>query len=194
MKHEIDLKKLWTAQAAPEPDRGDLLLRIKKIRSRGLRNILWTNICLIAASAFIVAVWVIYQPEFLSTKLGIIVVILTMIIFLFFQNKSLRFYRDADSAQTNSGYLDAMLKLKIRQRFVQHRVLSAYFALLSVGLWLYLYEYTSRMTPLWAIATYGITTLWIAFNWFYIRPRKIRKSEAQIDGIINGLQDIMKQQ
>jgi len=142
MKREIDLKKLWSAQGAPEPDRSDLLLRIKKIRNRGLRSILWANICLIATSAFIVGVWIIFQPQFLSTKLGIIVVILAMLMFLFFQNKSIRFYRDADSAQTNGEYLNALLKIKLRQRFVQHTILSAYFALLSVGLWLYLYEYT----------------------------------------------------
>ena len=194
MKREIDLKKLWSAQGAPEPDRSDLLLRIKKIRNRGLRSILWANICLIATSAFIVGVWIIFQPQFLSTKLGIIVVILAMLMFLFFQNKSIRFYRDADSAQTNGEYLNALLKIKLRQRFVQHTILSAYFALLSVGLWLYLYEYTSRMKPLWAIVAYGITTLWMAFNWFYIRPRQIRKSESKIDGVINGLQNIMKQQ
>jgi len=50
------------------------------------------------------------------------------------------------------------------------------------------------MKPLWAIVAYGITTLWMAFNWFYIRPRQIRKSESKIDGVINGLQNIMKQQ
>ena len=194
MKREIDLKKLWSAQGAPEPDRSDLLLRIKKIRNRGLRSILWANICLIATSAFIVGIWIIFQPEFLSTKLGIIVVILAMLMFLFFQNKSIRLYRDADSAQTNGEYLNALLKIKLRQRFVQHTILSAYFALLSIGLWLYLYEYTSRMKPLWAIVAYGITTLWMAFNWFFIRPRQIRKSESKIDGVINGLQNIMKQQ
>ena len=194
MKREIDLKKLWSAQGAPEPDRGDLLLRIKKIRNRGLRSILWANVCLIATSAFIVGVWITFKPEFLSTKLGIIVVILAMLMFLFFQNKSIRFYRDADTAQSNGEYLDALLRIKLRQRFVQHTVLSAYFALLSVGLWLYLYEYTSRMKPLWAIVAYGITTLWMAFNWFYIRPKQIRKSEAKIDDVINGLQNIMKQQ
>jgi membrane protein YdbS with pleckstrin-like domain len=194
MKREIDLKKLWSAQGAPAPDRADLLLRIRKIRNRGLRSILWANICLIVTSAFIVGVWIIFQPQFLSTKLGIIIVIVAMLMFLFFQNKSIRFYRDADSAQTNGEYLNALLKIKLRQRFVQHTVLSAYFALLSVGLWLYLYEYTSRMKPLWAIVAYGITTLWMAFNWFYIRPRQIRKSESKIDGVINGLQNIMKQQ
>jgi hypothetical protein len=194
MKSEIDLKKLWSAQGAPQPDRADLLLRIKKIRSKGLRSILWANICLITTSVFIAAIWIIYQPEFLSTKLGIIVVILAMLVFLFFQNKSIRFYRDADSAQTNSEYLDAMLKLKLRQRFIQHTVMSVYYGLLSIGLWLYLYEYTSRMKPLWAIVTYGVTTLWIAFNWFYTRPRQIRKSEMKTNAVIEALRAIIKQE
>jgi len=194
MKSEIDLKKLWSAQGAPQPDRGDLLLRIKKIRNKGLISILWANICLIATSAFIGAIWIIYQPEFLSTKLGIVVVIFAMLVFLFFQNKSIRFYRDADSAQTNREYLDTMLRLKLRQRFIQHTVLSAYYALLAVGLWLYLYEYTSRMTPLGAVAAYGITTLWMAFNWFYVRPKQIRKSETRIDAVIHALHAIMNQQ
>jgi len=48
-----------------------------------------------------------------------------------------------------------------------------------------MYEYTSRMKPLWAIITYGITSIWILYNWFYLRPKQIKKQKAKLDEIIS---------
>ena len=63
-------------------------------------------------------------------------------------------------------------------------MMNLYFILLSLGIALYMYEYTQRMSTFWGIFTYAITSIWILFNWFYLRPKQIKKQRAKLDAII----------
>ena len=49
------------------------------------------------------------------------------------------------------------------------------------------------MTVFYALITYGITLLWIAFNWFYIRPKQIAKQQDKINGLIEKFEAINHQ-
>ena len=90
-------------------------------------------------------------------------------------------------------YLQQLLKLKEKQLFLQTTILNVYFILLSLGICLYMYEYTFRMTMLWAIVTYGITLLWIALNWFVFRPITIRKQQKTLNELIEKFEKINNQ-
>ena len=56
-----------------------------------------------------------------------------------------------------------------------------------------MYEYASRMEVLGAVLSYSITLAWIAFNWFYIRPKTIKKQESKLDELISKFESINKQ-
>jgi uncharacterized membrane protein YciS (DUF1049 family) len=56
-----------------------------------------------------------------------------------------------------------------------------------------MYEYASRMTFLNLCLAYGITLSWIAFNWFYLRPRKIKKQQSKINSLIEKFEEINHQ-
>jgi len=43
------------------------------------------------------------------------------------------------------------------------------------------------------ILTYGITASWIAFNWFYIRPKTIKKRCAKLDALISKIEALNAQ-
>jgi hypothetical protein len=53
-----------------------------------------------------------------------------------------------------------------------------------------MYEYTALMSPTAAILSYLLTFIWIAFNWFYIRPKTIRKQESQLNEMIERFEKI----
>jgi len=53
--------------------------------------------------------------------------------------------------------------------------------------------YVSKMSLAWGIFAYGITLSWIALNWFYIRPRSIRKQEGKINELIEQFERLNKQ-
>lgn len=191
--NNIDFKDLWRKQSVSQPDMQDLLARVNKFKRAGLRSLWITNILLLATSAFIVFVWVYYQPQFISTKIGIIVTILAMMIYLFVYNKLLSIYKNIETTQTNQEYLQNLILIKKKQQFLQTTMMRFYFAALTFGICLYMYEYASRMTFLGASLTYGLTLLWMAFNWFLILPKQIKKQQAKINALIEKFEEINKQ-
>ncbi len=94
---------------------------------------------------------------------------------------------------SSADYLQQLLSLKRKQQFLQGIMTNLYFILLSTGLFLYMIEYTMRMKLSMGIVCYAITAGWIAFNWFYIKPKTIRKQREKIDGLINKFTLLTKQ-
>ena len=191
--NNIDFKDLWKKQAVNKPNIEDLLARLKQFKTASLRSLWRTNILLAATSAFIIFIWYRYQPEFISTKIGIILAILAMVMYVGIYNRVLNTFKNIDSTQTNQEYLQQLILIRKKQQYMQSKVLSRYFVLLMAGICLYMYEYASRMTVFYALITYGITLLWIAFNWFYIRPKQITKQQDKINGLIEKFEAINHQ-
>jgi uncharacterized membrane protein len=191
--NNIDFKDLWKKQTVNQPNIEDLLVRLQQLKKASLRSLWVTNILLGATTAFIIFIGYRYQPEFISTKIGIILVILAMVMYVGGYNRLLGTYKNIDSTQTNQEYLQQLISIRKKQQYMQSTILSLYFVVLGAGIGLYMYEYTVRMTALWAIFTYGITLLWIALNWFYIRPKQIKKQQTKINGLIEKFEAINHQ-
>ena len=189
----IDFKDLWKKQTVNEPNIDDILMRLKQFKKANLRSLWKTNILLFATSAFILFVWYHYQPQFISSKIGIVLAILAMAMYVAVYNRLLKDFKHIDATQTNREYLEKLILIKRKQQFMQSTMLSWYFVLLLVGICLYMYEYTSRMTVLYALVTYAVTLLWIAFNWFYLRPKQIKKQEKKINDLIAKFEEINNQ-
>ncbi len=191
--NNIDFKDLWKKQSVSQPDMQDLLARVNKFKRAGLRSLWIANILLFATTAFIVFVWIYYQPQFISTKIGIIVTILAMMIYLFVYNKLLSNYKNIETTQTNQEYLQNLILIKKKQQFLQTTMMRFYFATLTFGICLYMYEYASRMTFLGASLAYGLTLLWMAVNWFFILPKQIKKQQFKINSLIEKFEEVNKQ-
>ncbi|RZJ53025.1 MAG: hypothetical protein EOO44_09900 [Flavobacterium sp.] len=193
MDNNIDFKDLWKKQSVSQPNIEDLLVRLKQFKKVALRSLWITNILLIATSIFIAAIWYYYQPQFISTKIGIVVTILTMVTYLVVYNKLLANYKNVDATQTNHEYLQNLILIKKKQQFLQSTVLSLYFVFLTLGLCLYMYEYASRMTTFWGIFTYVMMLFWMGLNWFLIRPKQIKKQQAKLNGLIAKFEEVDNQ-
>ncbi|REG90767.1 hypothetical protein [Flavobacterium aquicola] len=184
MENNIDFKNLWKQQSVSPPNMEELLSKVKHFKSVSMRKLVITNVLLIATSFFIGFIWYRYQPELISTKIGIVLIIFAMVLYLFVYNKLITFYKTIDDNQSNSEYLQKLISIKAKQHYLQSSVLSLYFILLGSGLSLYMYEYASRMTILWAIVAYAVTLGWIGFTWFYLRPKEIKKEQNRINTLI----------
>ncbi|WP_347219426.1 hypothetical protein, partial [Chryseobacterium sp.] len=156
-------------------------------------KLILTNLLLIATSLCIAFIWYRYQPQFISTKIGIVLVILAMVIFLLAYNRMFMVFYTIDKTQSNSEYLQNLYLVKNKQKFMQTTMLNLYFIMLFLGICLYMYEYASKMSSLSGILAYALTFLWIGFNWFYIRPKTIKKQQGKIDGLINKFEEINNQ-
>lgn len=193
MDTNIDFKNIWKQQTSNKPDLKELLGKLKKFKNENLRKIIIMNILLIATSLGIAFIWYRYQPQLITTKAGIILVILAMVIFLFAYNKMFMMFYKIDDTQSNSEYLQSLYLVKNKQKFMQTTMLNTYFIMLFLGISFYMYEYTTLMTLTSAVIAYAATFSWIALNWFYVRPKTIKKQEAKIDGLINKFEEINKQ-
>ncbi|MCC9072767.1 hypothetical protein LNQ49_14365 [Flavobacterium sp. F-65] len=193
MDNNIDFKDLWKKQSVSQPNIEELLSKLKHFKRVSLRILIITNIILLTTCAFIVFIWYHYQPQFISTKIGIILTVLAMVMYLFVYNKLILSYQNIDSTQSNNEYLRKLVSIKTKQQFLQSTILSLYFILLGSGLSLYMYEYVYKMTLFWGIFSYGVMLAWIGFTWFYLRPKEIKKQQNKINSLIAKFETINNQ-
>lgn len=189
----IDFTAIWQQQKADQPNLDELLNKFNRFKKNKLKKRIVANVLLLTTIVLTIFIWYKYQPQYLTTKIGIVLVILAMVIFLSVYNKQFSSFNKIDDTQTINGYLKSLTELKTKQKYIQTTMLSLYFIMLSLGIGLYLYEYTLMMTIFWAIFVYGITLTWIGFNWFYIRPKTIKKQQVQLDELINTFEAVKKQ-
>ncbi|WP_117884153.1 hypothetical protein [Aureibaculum luteum] len=193
MKDNIDFKQYWNKQKIETPALDELIKKANQFKTKTRFKLIVANFVLLATCMIISFVWFYYQPTFLSTKIGILLCIIAMIVYLAFHNTLRPFLFGNQLELDAKAQLKQLLILKEKQRFQQTTLLNGYFILLSLGLGLYMYEYVVRMTLPWAIFTYGIVLFWIAINAFYFRPKTIKKQQAQLDKLIAQLKDLNEQ-
>ena len=193
MATNIDFKNIWKQQTSSKPNLEELLGKLKKFRNQNLRRLIFANIGLITTSLLIIFIWYHYQPQMITTKIGIVLVILAMVMFLFAYNKMFMVFYKIDQTQSNNEYLQSLYVVKSKKKFMQTTILNLYFIMLFLGICFYMYEYTSRMTLGSGILAYAVTFAWIAFNWFYLRPRTIKKQEGKLNELINKFEEINNQ-
>lgn len=189
----INFNDLWKKQTVNQPNIEDLKKRLVQFKKASLRS-LWTiNILLFATSAFIVFIWIYFQPQFVSTKIGIVLTIFAMVMYVVLYNRLLNYYKNIDADQSNHEYLQKLISIKRKQQFMQTKGITWYFLLLMTGICLYMYEYASRMKIQYAALTYIVTLLWIGFNWFYLRPKQIKKQQEKINNLISKFEEVDQQ-
>lgn len=193
MDTNINFKNIWKQQTSNKPNLEELLGKLKKFRNQNLRKLILANIALITTSLLIIYIWYRFQPQMITTKIGIVLVILAMVMFLFAYNKMFMVFYKIDQTQSNNEYLQSLYVVKSKQKLMQTTILNLYFMMLSLGICFYMYEYTSIMTLGSGILTYVVTLGWIAFNWFYLRPKTIKKQQGKLDELINKFEEINNQ-
>jgi amino acid permease len=196
MKNFDDIKDLWQQGGSGNelPPAKQILSRINAIRKKMFRRNILSVIVLALTFAFIFWIGMHYDFEMISTRIGIIITLIAIVAGVIFNTKLANLLlKQNDPTLSNSEYLQQLIKFRNQQKLIQTKGISVYFILLTAGILLYMYEFASRNLTFGVIA-YSITLGWIAFNWFYLRTKSIRKHEKEIneqislmEGIINNL-------
>ncbi|MBS1624476.1 MAG: hypothetical protein JST83_10680 [Bacteroidetes bacterium] len=194
MDNNDELKSLWsTAATVPAPDITRLLDSAASIRRKALNKMIWGNLLLIATSVFIAWIWIRYQPQMLTTKIGIVMVIASMVIYIIASTSSLQFLFRSEPDMDAASYLAQLLRLKQKQEYLQKTIMTAYYILLSAGMALYMIEYATMLGRRYELIAYAVTFGWIALAWFYIRPRIARKQLRPLNEAIEQLEEVNRQ-
>jgi hypothetical protein len=193
MSDNIHLKELWDRQETAIPDTTELIGKANKFKKQNLRKLIIANTLLLLTTGFIIFIWYHFQPKMITTKVGIMMVILAMGLYLLIYNQTIPLLMKINYEKSSNEYLQDLLKLKEKQLFLHNAFLKIYFILLSTGICLYMFEYSSRMTLGWAAFAYGLTLLWLAVNWFWFRPRTIKKQLEKINDLIRKFERVGEQ-
>lgn len=188
-----DLKQLWNKQASTIPDVIEFLRIVKAFKRTRLLKLIGLNVLLTVTIFFIIWIWLYFKPQFLTTKIGIVLIVASMIIFLIPYNKQIRLLYTNTIELSSHDYLAQLLALQKAQSFQQTKMLNSYFVLLALGICLYLIEYVYQMEAVLGISIYGLTILWICFNWLYLRPRIIKQQNEKLQNLILGLKQLVTQ-
>lgn len=193
MDNHINLKELWSGEGIESPQIEELFLAVANIKRKKRTTLLAMNIVMLATIGFIMYIWLHFKPTLVTTKIGIVLTIVGITIYVLAYNRLLPLLKKYNENQSNNEFLQAMIHLKEQQKFLQTTMLQVYFITLSMGLCLYLYEYVSQMPFPWSVLVYVLTLTWIGFNWFYLRPRIVRKEQNRLDKIIKNFEAIRLQ-
>jgi hypothetical protein len=194
MSNFNDIQNIWQAQPSGNlPD----VEAIKKAADKNRRQIIVKNILgLVSLGLTLVIVGyigLVADFKYVTTKLGIALVIISIVGAMVLNSQMLRLILgEEDTAANNQAYLQQLITYRNKQRFFQTTGMTIYFILLTTGLMLYLYEFYARSTS-FGLMSYTLTLLWIAFAWFYIKPKTIQKQEKKITALIEQIQSLSEQ-
>jgi Ca2+/Na+ antiporter len=193
MSNNIDFKELWNRGKASAPDVSEIFAKANRLTRKTRCKIWWSNIILSLTILTMIFIWWYFQPQLLTTKIGLILMLIAIVIFLITTNQLSPLLARADEETDTRHFLEQVIRIKHKQEFLNKTMLTVYFILLSIGITLYFIEYASRGSLLFQLLAYGITFAWIIFNWIYIRTRTVKKQQKAINDIIARLEEVNKQ-
>lgn len=189
-----DFKGLWNKQETYViPNTNEILKRASQLKWKTRIIMLVQNILLIGTIAFFVFFEFYFQPKMMTTKIGVILMIIAMLSFVVPIICVMRDVFKTNMENSTTEFLNQFIRLKQRQEFIQKTLLTLYFVLLSTGIILAMIEYVIMMSVTWRFIAFGLTIGWLTFNWFYLRPRTIKKQQAKLNTIISQLESINEQ-
>jgi len=194
MSNNIDFKALWNKQQTTAPDVKEIFAKGAELQRRTRNRLIFSSIIpLILTILFISLIWLYYQPQMITTKLGLVLIIGAIAFFIMTSMGYLNLLYKNNTDSNANDFLLHFLKIKQKQESMSTTTMRIYFVLLSAGIALYMIEYAKRGSLLFQLAAYGITFAWIAFNWFYMVPKMVKKQRDKMNAIIERLEEVNRQ-
>lgn len=189
-----ELAKGWKNQKSEQlPSIDELNNKIGKMRkAMHFRNAI--AITLLASSIIVISV--IYYFFELSSLVSwiafglISLSILSGIGFLIY----LRFIlpSNVNAMEEGKTYIKQWQRFKKKNAVYSNNFAKFYFIVLSSGLILYIYEVTIESPEIRIIALIS-TSIWIAYCWFFMKPKLERKTEKELEEILDSYRSLEEQ-
>ncbi|MGN6180943.1 MAG: hypothetical protein ACTHNW_17300 [Mucilaginibacter sp.] len=191
MKNDMDLKALWHKQKADEmPDIGKLYKKVDNIKRATRIRIIMQNVILLTVSALVIYVGANIFHALLTTKIGIALMVIAMLTYLFVQNRMIPVLFKTNFTISTHEYLAQLISIKRREDFLNRVMIHIYYALLCVGIGLYFVQFVH--TLLSGILLYGLTLAFLLLSWF-LQPRGARCRQKVLLETIARLEEVNRQ-
>lgn len=188
----INFQDIWNKKSADIPNIQEIKSAADKYRKKQLAATVCQMFCLLGTAFGIIFIWCVIDFKMLTTSLGIILILIALALYIYLYSQNINVIRKINPSISNQAYLASLKKLQHQQIYMQTKGISIYYVLLTAGFAFYFYEFALRMSTRGATMAYGLTFLWLAIAWFFLRPRQIKKQNAKISKVIDSLELIEK--
>src|SRR5882757_1510293 len=118
MSNNIDFKELWNREKASAPNVDEIIAKANQL-NRKTRNKIWQgNIVLTLTVVFMVFIWWHYQPQLITTKIGLTLVIIGIVIFLATTSQMVPLLAKTNLETDSQHFLAQMIRIKQKQEFI----------------------------------------------------------------------------
>lgn len=188
----INFQDIWNKKNAEIPNIQEIKSTADKYKKKQLRFTICHILSLSVTAVMIIFIWNVIDFTMFTTSLGIILILIALAMYIYLVSENINVIRKINPSISNQEYLASLKKLQKQQLYMQTKGISIYYVLLTAGFAFYFYEFALRMSTLGGTLAYGLTFLWLAIAWFFLRPRQIRKQNAKISKVIDSLELIEK--
>jgi len=187
-----DLKAIWqTANITDLPKSAEMLRLVKKFRNQRLLKKILMIVLAILLLAVMVFVMFIYRSAMLTTRIGEVLFIITCIILVVTNSRSLKRFIDLKDC-SNKEFIEFLEQTRRNQVYFYTRTQFIALCFCSLGLVLYPYEFV-HIKLTWFIGTYTFVLLYLGVIWLIVRPRVFKKEARKLNEILERLEKISNQ-
>lgn len=188
----INFQDIWNKKNTEIPNIKEIKSTADKYKKKQLFSTICQLLSLSATAIMIIIIWNVIDFKMMTTSLGIILILVALALYIYLYSQNINVIREINPSISNQEYLASLKKLQKQQLYMQTKGISIYYVLLTVGFAFYFYEFALQLSTSGAILAYGLTFLWLAIAWFFLRPRQIKKQNAKISKVIDSLELIEK--
>ncbi len=192
METNYNFQDIWKQKETTTPDSQSIIKKANSYKRKQLLIDIRMLACMLATAIGIIVIWNLVDFKLFTTRLGIILILIAIGMYAYLFSQNINIIRKINPSASNQEYLSSIKKLEKQQIYMQTRGISIYYILLGLGFAFYFYEFALLMSSLGVVLSYGLTFLWMAITWFFIRPKQVKKQREKISAVINSLESLEK--
>lgn len=193
MKNINDLKEIWKQnESTAVPTIEEVTTTANGTLKKTRNKLFLVGLPMAALLGFLIHFLITNHSEALTTKIGLYLICAGILLYLIVSNSILNMFLRNEFSADSRTFLNKMIELKRKLELLYKTIMNIYFITLTAGIFLVLIEKTKNELLVHTLLTYFFTAAWIAFAWFVLRPREMKKI-SKLTESVNALQNISKQ-
>ncbi|MEO7044543.1 MAG: hypothetical protein ABI091_04500 [Ferruginibacter sp.] len=193
MNNFDDIEALWKApQRLDIPAADAIIKKAVKEKNQIVRKILVQSFCMCLALAAIIYVTIFVHFQFISSYIGIAIMVICMITYTVIRLRQSLFLKRADFSQSPNDLLQQFEKFHQHQKWINTKGVMWYTVFLNLGFAFYFYETVAiaHAKLFWKIIFIAIYISWMLIATLWLGKRSVRKEHAKTNAIIEKLKQL----
>lgn len=189
MNRDKEAEELLDMLLVCTPGITKLKVVINRFRHKEQNRLFFINFFTFLIVIASIVVWYIYKPEMLLTKIGLVLVVLTMIIYATIANSIVSFPHERDLKGNICEYLKRVCEFELGQQLLYNWILDLIFLLRSAGLSFCIIECVKRHDCLLNICIIALG--WVIIQYIYLKIWQIPEQKKEINKVTGILERTM---